>query len=86
MEPIIPGTGFTHVNCPAFSFLVAHPSGRKILFDLGVRKDWWNFAPALTERLQKGGWKVEVEKGVQEILEENGVEPGEIDAIIWRFI
>ena len=38
MEGKIPG--FDYLHAPAYSFLIEHPSGRKALFDLGVRKDW----------------------------------------------
>lgn len=80
-----PIKGYDFLDCPAFSFLIEHPSGRKLLFDLGVRKDWWNLAPKITSRLKDGNWKVEVKKGVNEILEENGVPLDSIEAIIWRY-
>lgn len=77
--------GFDHLDCPAYSFLIEHPSGKRLLFDLGVRKDWENLAPRIVERIRDGGWKVDVKKNVADILRENGV-PGEsIDAIIWRY-
>ncbi|OJJ66093.1 hypothetical protein ASPBRDRAFT_138723 [Aspergillus brasiliensis CBS 101740] len=31
---------------PDYSFLICHPAGKKVLFDLGLRKDWENY-PAL---------------------------------------
>lgn len=80
-----PIKGYDFLDCPAFSFLIEHPSGRKLLFDHGVRKDWWNLAPKITSRLKDGGWKVEVKKGVSEILEENGVALESIEGIIWRY-
>ena len=77
--------GFEALDCPAYSFLIEHPpSGRKILWDLGVRKDWENFAPRIQKRIRDGGWQVTVEKGVAELLEEGGVKPEDIDSIIWR--
>ena len=83
MEPHI--KGLDYLNSPAFSFLVDHPSnGRKVLFDLGVRKDWKNLAPTIADRIRGGGWQVTVEKDVAEILQEGGVEPGDVEAIIWR--
>lgn len=75
--------GFTHLNCPAFSFLIEHPSNRKLLFDLGVRKDTENFAPKIRKRLEDGGWGVEVKQGVREQLEANGVNVKDIEGIIW---
>ena len=68
---------------PAFSFLIEHPSGRKILFDLGIRKDWNNYAGPITDAFRERGWIVTTEKGVEEVLEEHGVRRGEIEAIVW---
>lgn len=80
-EPEIKGT--SQVTIPVFSFLVEHDSGRKVLFDLGVRKDWENLAPATLQRLRIGGWEVKVKKDVREQLEENGVAGKDIESIIW---
>ncbi len=80
-----PYKGLDHLDCPAFSFLIEHESsGRKLLFDLGVRKDWENLPPTIVKRLKDGGWMVTVERGVADILEEGGVAPKDIEAIIWR--
>lgn len=77
--------GLDELDVPAFSFLVeSQSSGRKLLFDLGVRKDWENLPATLVRRIKDGGWTVTVEKGVAEILQEGGVAPKDIEAIIWR--
>lgn len=60
-------------------------SGRTLLFDLGVRRDWENLAPRVVERVRGRRWQVSVEKGVGEILEEGGVRKGDVEGIIWRF-
>lgn len=84
MEPKIKGHDI--LDCPAYSFLIEHgPSGQKILFDLGVRKDWENLAPKISNAIKEKGWSVTVEKGVVDILKDGGVEPSAIDAIIWRY-
>ncbi|CAD6567914.1 MAG: hypothetical protein ASARMPREDX12_000839 [Alectoria sarmentosa] len=76
--------GLDYLDCPSFSFLIEHASsGRKLLFDLGVRKDWENMPMVIVQRIKDGAWKVTVEKGVAEILQEGGVAPKEIEAIIW---
>ena len=83
LEPHI--LGFDVINCPAYSFLIEHPpTGRKVLWDLGVRKDWENLAPRIVKRIKDGGWSVNVDQGVADILREGGVKPEEIDSIIWR--
>jgi hypothetical protein len=69
---------------PAWSFLIEHPSGQKILYDLGVPRDWHAFAPAAAEPLKGRGWKIEVEKEVIDILEKGGIAASEISSIIWR--
>ncbi|TVY38001.1 Cytochrome P450 monooxygenase, partial [Lachnellula subtilissima] len=68
---------------PAFSFLIEHPSNRKLLFDLGVRKDTENFAPKIVNRLRDGGWDAEVKQGVREQLEAHGVRGTDIEGIVW---
>jgi hypothetical protein len=78
-------TGFTHTGIlPSFSFLLEHSSGRKMLFDLGVRKDFQNFAPTVAKRIAANGWHVKVTKGIVEILEEQGVDPNGIEGMVWR--
>ncbi|KAL8941406.1 MAG: hypothetical protein Q9216_002251 [Gyalolechia sp. 2 TL-2023] len=82
MEPEI--TGHSIIDCPAFSFLIEHPSTDvKLLFDLGVRKDWENLPARMTDRIKEGRWSVTVEKGVADILKDGGVNLDSINAIIW---
>lgn len=69
---------------PSFVFLVEHPSGEKVLFDLGIRKDWHNLAPAITERLSRSSHRITVDKGIDEVLDEGGIDRKSIKAIIWR--
>jgi len=71
------------VTCPCFAFLVEHSSGRKLVFDLGIRKDWENSSPFITNMVKKYGWGVKVDKDVATILEENGVQTNEVEAVIW---
>ena len=78
--------GFNSVKCGAWCFLIEHPSGRKLLYDLGCRKDFENSPPALgLKQMVESGMmlKVEVEKNVSTILEEGGTSLKEIEGIIW---
>ncbi|KAK4941746.1 hypothetical protein LTR10_018350 [Elasticomyces elasticus] len=78
--------GHEHLKVPAFSFLVEQiSSGRKILFDLGLRKDWDKHPPAVMKLISTPGWAFDIKKGVVQILQENGVDVagGAIEAIIW---
>ncbi|KAL2842651.1 beta-lactamase-like protein [Aspergillus pseudodeflectus] len=71
------------LTAPSYSFFIAHPSGRKILFDLGLRKDWWNLTPTTNHFLKSAGWKLEVTKNVSDILQENGEALEDIEAVVW---
>ncbi|KAH8821884.1 beta-lactamase-like protein [Xylogone sp. PMI_703] len=83
MSPVMPGHEI--LRGPAFSFLIEHTTGRKLLFDLGCRKDWRNLPPKVLDLVTQPHWKIEVEKSVVDILQENGVDAkgGAIEAIIW---
>ena len=82
-QPPIPG--YELLEGPSFSFLIEHKSGMKYIFDLAVRKDWSNFAPALVKTLKDYAFEITVEKGVREVLEEDGIEGKDINGIIWRY-
>lgn len=78
-------SGFTVVNdAPSFSFLIEHPSGAKVLFDLGIRKDWENLSPAIVERFKVVGHQPRADKNISEILDEAGIGKQSINAVIWR--
>ncbi|KAH7007292.1 hypothetical protein EDB80DRAFT_751932 [Ilyonectria destructans] len=79
-----PIKGHEFIQCPSISFLVEHVSGRRVLFDLGLLKDWDNLAPIVVSHLKKDGWKLSVEKGVHEVLEDHGVDRSDIEAIFWN--
>ena len=76
--------GFETLECGTFSFLVEHGS-RKLLYDLGCRKDWDKLPPALDlEAMTQGGMaSLSVEKNISEILTEGGVKLEDIEGIIW---
>ncbi|QRV83259.1 metallo-beta-lactamase superfamily domain-containing protein [Ceratobasidium sp. AG-Ba] len=81
-QPVI--KGYEVVDCPAFSFLIEHEStGKKLLFDLGVAKDWRNGPPAIANRILQNNWDVTVRKNVSDILAEHGVPLESITTIIW---
>jgi hypothetical protein len=82
VEPDIPGN--ENLNLPTIAFLVEHkPSGKKVLFDCGSRKDYWNFPPFLYQALLKAQPGLKIEKNVNEILE-GGCDLMTIDSIVWR--
>lgn len=85
LEP--PIKGHEWLAAPSFSILIHHPlQNRSLIFDLGIRKDWWNYAPSLTTRFKEGGYHIQVEKGVREILDEEPsrvVDTSKIEAVVW---
>ena len=83
MAPDVPGLE-TFPSSPSLTFLIEHPSGKKLVWDLGIRKDFTNYSPTIAKYLPTTNYKIEVTKSVADILEENGVAPSEIDAVIWR--
>jgi hypothetical protein len=68
---------------PSYSFLIEHRSGRKILFDLSVKKDWHNIAPHICNSLLQANGKVNVLNNVIDVLIEHGVQGKDIDTIVW---
>jgi hypothetical protein len=74
LHPTIPG----HETCngPNLAFHITHPfTSRKILFDAGIRKDYWNYSPLITTRFatSMNVRGLRVDKGVDEVLTKAGV-------------
>ncbi|KAE8364617.1 beta-lactamase-like protein [Aspergillus caelatus] len=82
MTPQVPGLD-TFASNPAFSFLLEHTSGRKLIFDLGIRKDYQNYAPKIANYIPTTGYNIEVTHNVADILQEHGIPLKEIEAVIW---
>jgi hypothetical protein len=86
--------GFDTFKGCCYSFLITHTDDngekRRVVFDLGIRKDWENLVPGVVEMLEKWGRdfgnEMKVRKDVAEILGENGVELEGVEAVIWRFV
>lgn len=83
MTPKIPG--YDRLAVPSYSFLITHPSGKRLLFDLSLRKDFQNLAPPFRDICTdpESGWKVYSPRSVSDLLVENGIPLKEINAIIW---
>lgn len=85
MAPPVPGLE-TFKTSPSLTFLVEHPSGRKLVWDLGIRKDYQNYSKSIADYLPTTKYNIEVEKNVVDILEENGVAAAQVEAVIWRYM
>ena len=82
MSPAVPGLE-TFETSPSHSFLIEHPSGRKLVFDLGIRKDYQNYAKKIVEYLPTTNYTINVTRNVADILQESGVDLKEIEAVVW---
>lgn len=71
---------------PSWAFLVESQHGRNILFDLGIPRDWPELPPSVSDDLKSSGWTITVPKSTAEILEQNDVAVGSIDAVVWRLV
>lgn len=71
LKPTMPGHEFMSVT--AVAFLIENERlGKRAMFDLGVRKDFWNSPPAVVKRIATAIPGIKVDKDVIEILEEGG--------------
>lgn len=85
MAPAVPGLE-TFESCPSLCFLIEHPSDRKLVWDLGIRKDHHNYAPSIANYLPSTNYNIDVKQNVADILHESGLALTEIEAVIWRFV
>lgn len=82
LDPVLPGHEYMSVIDVAF-LIENSRLGKKAMFDLGVRKDYWNMPPAVASRIENVIPGIRVDKDVTETLQESGVKLDEIDDIIW---
>lgn len=84
MKPPMPGMEVMP-EIPAWSFLIESSDGRRALYDLGVPPDWADsFAPVTVKRLRDNGWDVRAQRHVVDILKDGGVDPANVQSIVWR--
>ncbi|KAI1120048.1 beta-lactamase-like protein [Nemania abortiva] len=73
----------------SYAFLVTHHDAngkRRVLFDLGIRKDWEILVPVTIQLLKKWGCNLEIEKDVTDVLVEHGESLDDIEAIVWSHL
>lgn len=66
---------------PSMSFLVLHPNGHKMVFDLGMRKNLDAYPNEIQPHL-KTRQPIETEPDVSDSLRKGGLEPQDIDTIV----
>ena len=86
MEPsLLKSEHMQQFSAPAYVFLVENKqSGRRIIFDLGIRKTFEEYSPAT--RAYHTAFHVEPGVEVFEMLQDKGVDLNSIEAIIWRCV
>ncbi|KAK7026514.1 hypothetical protein VNI00_015594 [Paramarasmius palmivorus] len=81
LEPVLPGR--ENLPVPTFAFLIEHGE-RRIMFDLGIRKDLDKLPPAQLASLSAlPEFNLTVERDVVEQLTDEGIQPSDIDTVIW---
>ncbi|OBT65163.1 hypothetical protein VE03_04791 [Pseudogymnoascus sp. 23342-1-I1] len=83
MAPPVPSVTTHKTHSPSLCFLIEHGSGRKLVWDLGIRKDYNNYAPSIASYIPTTNYDIQVKVNVIDILEENGIRGNEIEAVIW---
>ncbi|KAJ5818574.1 hypothetical protein N7474_004165 [Penicillium riverlandense] len=82
VKPVMPG--HERMSVTTVAFLIENERlGKKAMFDLGTRKDYWNCPPFTLTRIEAAIPGVRIEKDVTEILQEKGIKLSEINDIIW---
>ncbi|CCF33868.1 metallo-beta-lactamase superfamily protein [Colletotrichum higginsianum] len=85
VQPVVPGHEV--INFCSLAFLLENEAlGKRAMFDLGVRKDYWNLPKAAQQGVLGPDsviFGMSVEKGVDEVLRDGGVDPKSIDYCIW---
>jgi glyoxylase-like metal-dependent hydrolase (beta-lactamase superfamily II) len=83
IQPEIKGHEF--LNLPTFAFYIHNPRlNKRVLFDNGGRKDWWNVPPDVANNLKNRGVAgIQITHDVHDILAAGGVDPETIDSVVW---
>lgn len=82
LTPVI--DGFEHINFPTYAFLIHNTKlNRKVLFDLGGRKDYWNYSPATLGLIRASSAGMRMDKNIDDILLERGIALNSLEAVIW---
>ncbi|KAJ7464104.1 beta-lactamase-like protein [Mycena latifolia] len=80
--PALPG--HESIDFPMFAFLVEHKATQKrVMFDLGIRKDPLNFVPSIASFFSSGLFTGNEPKDITELLEDGGIPLTSIDTAIW---
>jgi hypothetical protein len=73
------------VEVAGWAFLLEHArTGRRVMFDLGLRQDFHNLAPAAAS--QVAALSLNISEDITTQLVKGNVSLSSIDSVIWRFV
>ncbi|KAK0202307.1 beta-lactamase-like protein [Desarmillaria ectypa] len=85
LEPVLPG--YETMAAPIYAFFIEHrATGKRLMFDLGLRKDQENYPPEVQQLLtlwKTHGFGMAADKDVFDKLQEGGIDPATINTVIW---
>ncbi|KAJ6780906.1 hypothetical protein PWT90_03981 [Aphanocladium album] len=84
VQPTI--AGHEKLNFTTMCFLIEHQSRsgtEHVLFDCGMRKDFWNCTPVVQSTIGSFVPGIEVARGVDEILTDKGFDLSNLKAMVW---
>lgn len=82
MTPPVPGLE-TFEAVPSNCFLLEHPSGRNLVWDLGIRSDYQNYSPKIAEYIPTTRYNIQLHGDVASIIRNGGIEVYQIEAVVW---
>lgn len=82
-EFITPNDPIAVHRCPSLAFYLFHPpTGTKIVYDLGLRRDVENYPPKVHKQFIDGKRTVEIPVDVKESLERGKIQAEDIDIVV----
>lgn len=88
VQPVV--AGHEVINFCSLAFLLENESkGKKVMFDLGTRKDYWNLPKTVQQGILGDGkviFGMRIDKGIDEVLKEGGVDLktiGKLSSLSW---
>jgi glyoxylase-like metal-dependent hydrolase (beta-lactamase superfamily II) len=82
-EFLVPADQKAVHKAPSLSFFLVHPpTGTKVVYDLGLRKDWRGYPPVFVHRVESGTRKIDVRKDVLDSVIAGGEDPNDVNVVI----